>query len=91
MVQAVILLISGVYYSVDTLPGWLRVASRLSPATYLLRGVRAALIHGATLGHEAPDIAIMALFSVVLIPASIGVFAAAEHWAKTTGRLKRQG
>src|SRR5689334_3441312 len=39
MVQAVVLLVSGVYYSVDVLPAWLRVFSVLSPATYFLDGV----------------------------------------------------
>ena len=91
MAQAVVLLISGVYYSVQTLPGWLQVASHLSPATYLLRGVRNALINGAGPGREAGDLAVMALFAVVLIPLSIAVFSAAERWAKRTGRLKRQG
>jgi ABC-2 type transport system permease protein len=91
MVQAVVLLISGVYYSVDTLPGWLQAVSHLSPATYLLRGVRHALIDGASLRAEAGNIAIMAGFAVVLIPVSIATFSAAERWAKKTGRLKRQG
>jgi ABC-2 type transport system permease protein len=91
MVQAVVLLISGVYYSVETLPGWLRVASHLSPATYFLRGVRHAVIDGASLADEAGDIAVMAVFAVVLIPVSIAVFSAAERWAKRTGRLKRHG
>jgi len=91
MVQAVVLLISGVYYSVDTLPGWLQVVSRLSPATYLLRGVRAALIDGKTSADLAGDIGILLVFAVVLIPASIATFTAAERWAKRTGRLKRQG
>src|SRR3954451_8493213 len=45
MAQAVILLVSGVYYSVDTLPGWLAVVSRFSPATYLLRAFRGAVIN----------------------------------------------
>jgi len=91
MVQAVVLLISGVYYSVDTLPGWLRVVSRLSPATYLLRGVRSAIIEGKTTSDLAGDIGILLVFAVVLIPASIATFTAAERWAKRTGRLKRQG
>src|SRR3982750_355254 len=51
MVQSVVLLISGVYYSVETLPGWLQVVSYVSPATYFLRAVRHALIDGATLGR----------------------------------------
>ena len=46
MFQAVILLVSGVYYSVEVLPGWLQVFSYISPATYLLDGIRAAIIDG---------------------------------------------
>ncbi|HEX6567610.1 MAG TPA: ABC transporter permease [Acidimicrobiales bacterium] len=91
MVQAVVLLVSGVYYSVETLPGWLGVVSRISPATYLLRSVRDAAIDGATVADVAGDLGTMLLFAVVLIPGSIAVFAAAERWAKRTGRLKRQG
>src|SRR5262249_46146037 len=46
MVQALVLLVSGVYYGVDVLPGWLQAVSHLSPATYMLSGIRAALIDG---------------------------------------------
>jgi ABC-2 type transport system permease protein len=91
MVQSVVLLISGVYYSIDTLPSWLRVGSHLSPATYLLRGVRHAVIDGATPASEARDIVILAVFAIVMIPLSIAVFSAAERYGKKTGRLKRQG
>ena len=91
MLQAVVLLVSGVYYSVETLPGWLSVVSLLSPATYLLRAVRGALIEGDTIGDLAGDLGAMVVFAVVLIPVSIAVFKAAERWAKRTGRLKRQG
>jgi ABC-2 type transport system permease protein len=91
MVQAAILLVSGVYYSISTLPGWLQAVSRVSPATYLLRSLRGALIDGHGLGRSAGDILAMAVFAVILIPASIWVFSAAERWAKRTGRLKRQG
>ena len=91
MVQAVVLLVSGVYYSVDVLPGWLRVLSVLSPATYFLDGVRGALIDGATPMDVAGDLAMLVVFAVALIPLGITVFSAAERWAKRTGRLKRQG
>ena len=46
MLQAVVLLISGVYYSVDVLPPWLRLFSHISPATYFLDGIRGAIIDG---------------------------------------------
>jgi ABC-2 type transport system permease protein len=91
MVQSVVLLVSGVYYSVSVLPTWLQALSWLSPATYLLRSVRRALVDGAGLTQVAGDLAIMVAFAVVLIPLSIVVFTAAERWAKKTGRLKRHG
>jgi ABC-2 type transport system permease protein len=91
MVQSFVLLVSGVYYSVATLPGWLQVISRLSPATYLLHAIRLALIDGGGVRSAAGDIAVMVAFAVVLTPLSIAVFGAAERWAKRTGRLKRHG
>ncbi len=91
MAQAVILLISGVYYSVEVLPGWLQFLSYFSPATYLLEGIRGAIIHGESVSELADTLAILALFGVVLVPLSVFVFAVAERWAKRTGKLKRQG
>ncbi len=43
VLQSCILLVSGVYYSVDVLPEWMQTLSKLSPATYVLDGVRAAI------------------------------------------------
>jgi ABC-2 type transport system permease protein len=91
MVQALVLLVSGVYYSVNVLPAGLQAVSAFSPATYLLRGIRDALLNGTSLNDEAGVIGILALFGVVLVPLSLFVFALAERWAKKTGRLKRQG
>ncbi len=91
MVQALVLLVSGVYYSVAVLPAGLQAVSAFSPATYLLRGIRDALLNGTTLNNEAGLIGILALFGVVLVPLSLFVFGVAERWAKKTGRLKRQG
>ncbi|HEX4864468.1 MAG TPA: ABC transporter permease [Acidimicrobiales bacterium] len=91
MVQALVLLISGVYYSVGILPGWLQAVSRLSPATYLLRGIRSALIDGRGVSHQGETLLVLAVFGLLLVPASLLAFSAAERWAKQTGRLKRQG
>src|SRR5437879_3896947 len=91
MVQAVVLLVSGVYYGVDILPGWLQAVSHASPATYLLRGIRAAMMDGRGVWHQAGDLLILGAFGCALVPVSLAAFAAAERWAKKTGRLKRQG
>ena len=91
MVQAVVLLISGVYYSVEVLPAWLQFLSYASPATYLLDGIRGAIIEGQSVGALADTLAILAIFGALLVPFSVFVFAVAERWAKRTGKLKRQG
>ncbi|MEJ7839270.1 MAG: ABC transporter permease, partial [Thermomicrobiales bacterium] len=48
IVTAILLLISGIYYSVDVLPGWLQPAAYISPVFYALDGIRATLLDGAS-------------------------------------------
>ena len=91
MVQASLLLVSGVYYEVGVLPGWLQVVSIFSPATYFLDGIRSAMIDGAGVADIAGTLGVLALFGLVMVPLSGVVFAWAEAYAKRTGKLKRQG
>ncbi len=91
MIQAFVLLVSGVYYEVDVLPSWLRVFAQISPATYILDGIRGAIIDGHGFAQVWRELVALAIFGAILIPGSMMVFAAAERWAKKTGRLKRQG
>ena len=91
VIEAVLLLISGVYFKITVLPGWLQVISHLSPATYVLQGTRSVLLgnpSGTTLVHTLIPLAII---TVVSIPLGVLLFARAEHFAKRTGRLKRTG
>jgi ABC-2 type transport system permease protein len=91
VIQSLLLLISGVYYSVTILPAPMQLVSALSPATYILDGVRQALIDGAPVttmgGHLLP----LAVMAVVFIPLGVYVFGRAERYAKRTGKLKRVG
>jgi ABC-2 type transport system permease protein len=91
MIQAFVLLISGVYYEVDVLPAWLKVFAVISPATYILDGIRSAIIDGESIAGVWREVAALAVFGAVLIPGGIAMFDVAERWAKKTGRLKRQG
>ncbi|HSD83116.1 MAG TPA: ABC transporter permease, partial [Anaerolineae bacterium] len=56
VIIALLLLISGVYYPVSVLPLWMQTLSLISPATYVLEGVRAGLLDGATLQTVWPQI-----------------------------------
>ena len=91
VLQSVILLVSGVYYSVDILPGWMQVASYLSPATYVLDGVRQGLIEGAPVSALLGNVWPLVVMGIALIPAGLWAFNRAERYAKRTGKLKRVG
>ena len=45
--QGLMLVVSGVYYPVSVMPEWMQWISKISPATYALRGDRASIIDGA--------------------------------------------
>lgn len=100
--QSILLLISGVYYPVAVLPHWLQPLSAISPATYALSACRKLMgIEGATTGSDhlvgaplravLPELGILLLMGVVLIPLGLLVFNMAEQWVKRTGKLKRTG
>jgi ABC-2 type transport system permease protein len=90
-VQGVLLLISGVYYPVTVLPLPLHLAGIISPLTYTLDGVRQALLQGRPMAQALPDVFILVILGVVLVPASVFCFARAEVRAKRLGLLKRSG
>jgi ABC-2 type transport system permease protein len=92
IIKALVLLVSGVYYPISVLPSWLQPLSQISPAYYMLEGMRAALLEGAGVGELLP-VAILPLLltGVIMIPVGLYAFMRAERYAKATGKLKRNG
>ena len=91
VLQSCLLLVSGVYYSIAILPPWMQVLSRLSPATYVLDGVRKGLIEGVPVSALLYDVVPLIVMGVLLIPFGLWAFGGAERYAKRTGKLKRVG
>ncbi len=91
VLQSCLLLVSGVYYSIDILPPWMQVLSHLSPATYVLHGVRAGLLHGTPVVELLGDVWPLIVMGAVFIPFGLWAFGRAERYAKRTGKLKRVG
>jgi ABC-2 type transport system permease protein len=91
VLQSCLLLVSGVYYPTGVLPGWMQVLSHLSPATYVLDGVRRGLLDGAPFWTLWGDILPLVAMGFVLIPIGLWAFGRAERYAKRTGKLKRVG
>jgi ABC-2 type transport system permease protein len=91
VLQSCLLLVSGVYYSIDVLPGWMQVLSHISPATYVLDGVRKGLIDGTPVSGLLGDVWPLLLMGAFFIPFGLWAFGRAERYAKRTGKLKRVG
>jgi ABC-2 type transport system permease protein len=89
--QGVLLVVSGVYYPVDVLPQWMQWLAVISPATYALDGIRAAILHGSSITQLGDQIAALAVIGAVSIPLGLWVFRVGERHAKRHGKLKRSG
>ena len=75
----------------SVLPDWLQTISKLSPATYVLAGMRAALLPGTSDQSLWSYVAPLLLMGVVMLPLGIHLFQRAERYTKRTGKLKRNG
>lgn len=91
IIEAVLLMISGVYYPLSVLPGWLQACAQFSPMTYTLRGMRSALLDGKGVRELGGDLWPLAATAVVLIPLGLVVFGMAERYCRRHGKLKRSG
>lgn len=91
VVQALLLLVSGVYYPISVLPGWMQVVARVSPATYALSAMREAILQNASSTALLKDALLLTVMGLAMIPAGLWVFSKAEVYAKRTGKLKRTG
>jgi ABC-2 type transport system permease protein len=52
--------VSGVFFSVESLPGFLEAVASVSPLTYLLDLLRAVFVEGAGVAASAADVAVLA-------------------------------
>ncbi|MEJ2671441.1 MAG: ABC transporter ATP-binding protein/permease [Deltaproteobacteria bacterium] len=80
-------LLSGVYYPVAILPGWLKPLAYWLPNTYVLEAVRKAFIQGCSLSAIRQELIVLSLFCLILMPLSLMFFRLAVHRAKVAGSL----
>jgi ABC-2 type transport system permease protein len=91
VIQAGLVLVSGVYIKAGDMPQPLAAMSIFSPATYIIEGIRAALIDGDGVVDLWRTLAGLLIAGLLLIPAGVWVFSRGERYAKRTGKLKRTG
>lgn len=88
---ALMLLVSGIYYSVDVLPGWMQPLANVSPVYYALNGIREALLEGASFASQWHNVWPLLIMGVIFPPLGLYLFQRGEIYAKKTGLLKRSG
>jgi len=88
---AILLLISGVYYPVETLPRWLQAVAQASPATYVIEAMRDCLLRGRPTVELLPTVGALIAAGIGVIAVGLAVFRVVERYAKRAGRLKRSG
>jgi ABC-2 type transport system permease protein len=91
IVSSLLLLVSGVYYPVEVLPGWMQAIAWLSPVTYALDGSRQALLEGAGVAGLWDSVWPLLIMGAVFVPLGLWIFHLGERYAKRTGKLKRSG
>ncbi len=89
--QGLMLVVSGVYYPVTVLPEWMQWLAKFSPATYALRGIRAAILEGSSVPALWGDIWPLLLIGAIAVPLGLETFRRGEMYAKRHGKLKRSG
>lgn len=91
VISSILLLVSGVYYPISVLPDWMEPLATISPATYVLEGMRAALLEGKPTTELGSSLLPILLLGALAVPVGIAIFGWGERYAKRTGRLKRSG
>ncbi len=83
-------LLGGMFFPVEIFAArapWLMPVAQLLPLTYALRAMRLALLQQASFAALAPDLLVLALFAVVLLPLSLLIFRWAVDRARQDGSL----
>ena len=89
--QGMLLVVSGIYYSVEVLPEPMQWLAVISPATYALEGIRDAILEGAAISTLWGQLAPLIVIGAISIPLGLIVFRHGERYAKQHGKLKRSG
>ena len=79
--------VGGMMYPISVLPRWLQYLAWITPVTYSLEGMRAAILGHASTRELLPSIAALVIFAAILLPVSFVIFSWALRRTKTTGTL----
>jgi ABC-2 type transport system permease protein len=65
LVRGLVMVFCGISYPLSVLPGWMRAVAAWLPPTYVIHGIRAAALNGASLAELRPDLLALAGLGVL--------------------------
>jgi ABC-2 type transport system permease protein len=88
-VRGALSLLCGITFPIVMLPAWAQATAATMPPTYVVAGMRDALLNGATPLDLAPAVGLLALLAVVFGVIAVVFFRILEASARRTGMLGR--
>jgi ABC-2 type transport system permease protein len=73
------MLLSGVWFSLEGTDPWVRMAAHAFPLTHILTAARAIMLDGATLTELAPQLMVLLLLSIVFLTIGAAIFRWRAH------------
>ena len=80
-------MLAGAMFPISTLPRWLQFLSLSIPITHALTAMRLALFSSGLTHSLLSEIAVLAAFTVLLLPSSVLLFEKAVRYARLSGSL----
>jgi ABC-2 type transport system permease protein len=80
-------ILGGAYFPIDVMPVWMQKLSFLVPITYSLDALRLTLLRGGPMVSIAKPMRTLVVMAVILLPASVAIFAAAVRKGRREGTL----
>lgn len=80
-------ILGGAYFPVDVMPHWLQTLSFLIPITHSLDALRMTMLRGYSVQMVFKPLLALVLMASILLPASVGLFAAAVRKGRREGTL----
>ncbi len=87
LVRGLVMVFCGITFPVSLLPVWMQSVARWLPQTYMMHGMRNALLAGASLPALWPDIRALLLFGGLWLSAGYFLFNFMERRARRTGTI----
>jgi ABC-2 type transport system permease protein len=87
LARGLIMIFCGVTFPISILPGWMQGIAGWIPQTYMIRAMRAAALHNASLGELGPDLLVLAGFGAFWLAAGWLAFTWMEQRARRTGSI----